>query len=335
MGKKVLCVGALIVDIINDAIDRILSPGEGVSTIIGVHLGGNAYNVAVDLAKLGMPRGQVCCVGAVGDDHFGGLFKRDLERYGIIPQVQTVGGSHTSRNVILQVKGEERRYHFDEGANPHLDFDFVIDVLRSFAPDVLCIGEFGCLGQAGARLEELFAAAKDLGCLVVADAVIASDGYRECLRKAAPLIDVLHCNEHEAKWITGLSEMEATVKGLQELGITLPTVSQGDRDLLVGYDGYRYSVPAFKASCTDPTGAGDAFTAGLVKKLFELAGASVEEKLGRSETNLFEAVLFGAAAGAACVTALGCTPAVDRRSVSELLESQSKDVLSGVAKDKL
>lgn len=59
MTQKVLCVGTLIVDIIDDAIDRMLNPGEGVSTTIGVHLGGNAYNVAVDLAKLGMSSGQV------------------------------------------------------------------------------------------------------------------------------------------------------------------------------------------------------------------------------------------------------------------------------------
>jgi sugar/nucleoside kinase (ribokinase family) len=154
MAKKVLCIGTLIVDIINDAIDRILSPGEGVSTIIGVHLGGNAYNVAVDLAKLGLSERQVSCVGAVGDDHFGELFRRELKRHGVTPQVQTVDESCTSKNIILQVKGEERRYHFDEGANPYLGFGFVLDVLRSFPPDVLYIGEFGCLGKAGTRLEE-------------------------------------------------------------------------------------------------------------------------------------------------------------------------------------
>jgi fructokinase len=185
------------------------------------------------------------------------------------------------------------------------------------------------------QLEELFAAAKDLGCLVVADAVIAPDGYREHLREAAPLIDVLHCNDHEAQWITGLTETEAAVEGLLDAGVTLPIVSQGARDLLVGYNGYRYSVPAFKVVCTDPTGAGDALTAGLVKKLLELEGASVEEKLGGSETNLFEAVLFGEAAGAVCVTALGCTPAVDPGNVFELLEGQSKDVLSGIVRSKL
>ena len=120
----------------------------------------------------------------------------------------------------------------------------MLDALRSFAPDVLCIGEVGCLGEAGARLKELFKAAKDLGCLVVADAVIASEEYRECLRE------------------------------------------------------------------------------------------SVEEKLG-SEAGLFEAVLLGEAAGASCVTALGCTPAVDRGNVSELLEDQSKGVLSGIVKSEV
>jgi fructokinase len=184
-------------------------------------------------------------------------------------------------------------------------------------------------------LKELFQVATDLGCLVVADAVIASDGYGESLREAASLIDVLHCNEHEAKWITRLPETMAAVGGLLGLGTMLPIVSQGDQDLLLGYNGCRYSVPAFKATCVDPTGAGDAFTAGFVKKLLELEGADVEEKLGESETNLFEAVLFGEAAGASCVTALGCTQAVNQGNVSDLLKSQSKDVLSGMVKSEL
>jgi sugar/nucleoside kinase (ribokinase family) len=104
MMEKVLCIGTLIIDIINDAIDRPFNPGEGVSTTIGVHLGGNAYNVAVDLAKLGLSKGQVSCVGAVGDDHFGELFQRELPQYGVVPRVQIVGGSQTSKNVILQIK---------------------------------------------------------------------------------------------------------------------------------------------------------------------------------------------------------------------------------------
>ena len=329
MTHKVLCLGTLIVDIINEAIDRMLSPGEGVDTTIGVHLGGNAYNVAIDLAKLGLAQDQVSCVGALGDDHFGELFKGDLEGYGVIPQVQTVSGSHTSKNIILQIKGEERRYHFDAGANPLLDYDFVIDALRTFAPKVLCIGETGCLGETGNRLEALFSVAKSLGCLVVADAVIASDEDRLHLREAAHLIDVLHCNDYEAKWITGLSDTAATVGGLLDLGITLPIVSQGGEGLLFGYGTTCYSVPAFRVNSVDQTGAGDAFTAGLVKKLLELEGAGLEDKLG-TDADLFDAVIFGAAAGAACVTALGCTPAVDQRNVSELLKSQSKDVLAGI-----
>jgi fructokinase len=169
----------------------------------------------------------------------------------------------------------------------------------------------------------------------VADAVITSDEDREHLREAAGLIDVLHCNDHEAKWITGLPEVAAAVGGLLDLGITLPIVSQGGEGLLLGYKGHCYSVSAFRVVSVDQTGAGDAFTAGVVKKLLALQGMSLAGKLGETDDDLFDAVLLGAAAGAVCVTALGCTPAVDRASVSDLLESQSKDVLSGVIKSEL
>jgi sugar/nucleoside kinase (ribokinase family) len=46
MTQKVLCIGTLVVDIINEAIDRMLHAGEAVNATVEVQLGGNAYNVA-------------------------------------------------------------------------------------------------------------------------------------------------------------------------------------------------------------------------------------------------------------------------------------------------
>lgn len=58
--------------------------------------------------------------------------------------------------------------------------------------------------------------------------------------------------------------------------------------------------------------------------MLEFEGATFQEKLGGTGGKLLEAVQYGMAAGAACVTALGCTQAVCEAKVLELLESQSK-----------
>lgn len=149
------------------------------------------------------------------------------------------------------------------------------------------------------------------------------------------MIDVLHCNDYEARSITGKTDLRWVIEELLGLGVALPIVSRGDQGLLCAYEGCYHSVPAFRVTAVDPTGAGDAFTAGFIKRLVELEGSTIEDKLGGASSNLFEALLFGAAAGASCATALGCTPAVNEKDVSELFESQSRDVLSAISSETL
>ncbi|MGC1375848.1 MAG: carbohydrate kinase family protein [Anaerolineales bacterium] len=331
--QRILCVGTLIVDIINDAIDRVLNPGEGVSTGIDAQPGGNAYNVAVDLMKLGLREKQAGCVGALGNDFFGELFERELQCYGVIPLTRRIAGKRTSKNVILQVKGEERRYHYDEGANVDLCSDFVMEQVRAFQPDVFYIGEIASLGETNQNLKQILETAKGMGCLTVVDVVPSSGGW-EYFREAAHWIDVLHCNDYEAKSLTDTGDAQAALAALVKLGIALPIVSQGDQALLCAYQGRAWSIPAFRVESVDATGAGDAFTAGLIKKLVESDGKWLEEKLG-IETKLLDAIVFGEAAGASCVTALGCTPAVSEENVMRLLDGQSRELFSRITSYKL
>jgi len=329
--EKVLCVGSLIIDIINDAIDRPLDAGEGVETAIGVHLGGNAFNVAVDLRNLGL-EGEVGCVGAVGDDFLGSQFYHDLERRDVIPRLRTMPGVGTSKNIILQIMGDERRYHLDPGPNASLGTDYVLEQLAAFEPTILYIGEVGFLGEINQHLAKILRAAKDQGCLTVVDTVITPGEDWEQLHDAAEMIDVFHCNDHEARSITGEVEADRAVVKLLEMGIALPVVSQGEHELLLGYQEMLFTVPAFSVDSVDPTGAGDAFTAGVIHRLTGFAGSTLAEKLGTDDDKLLEAVLYGEAAGAACVTALGCTPAVNAERVTQLMKARSANLRARIAK---
>ena len=65
---KVLCVGTLLLDVITEPLAKMPSPERGIQTAIDIHPGGNAFNVAADLVKLGVPSQDVYCLGALGDD---------------------------------------------------------------------------------------------------------------------------------------------------------------------------------------------------------------------------------------------------------------------------
>lgn len=330
MALKVMCVGTLIIDIINAALERLLQPNEGVCTTIELELGGNAFNVAVDVVKLGVPPESVMCVGTVGDDYLGTWFLTELERYGVVPKTPRIQGKRTAKNLILQVKGEERRYHYDEGAAGCLEAEYVIDLLNTSPPEIFYIGEPGSLGSLYAQLPRILSTAKRRKCVTVVDMVIPPHENWKPVYEAAPFIDVFHCNNYEARSFTGCAAVPDMLKKLVEFGITLPVVSQGAGKLMCHYSGTSYGIPSFAVEHVDSTGAGDVFTAGLIEKLLELEGGELHAKLGTTDTDLIEALLFGAAAGAVCVTALGCTPAISQNAVEHLLVAQSEAIVSRI-----
>lgn len=313
MTNKLLCVGTLIIDVINDAIERLLAPGEAVDTRIAVEPGGNAFNVAINTRQSGADEAQIACLGAVGVDDF--LFEREMQRHDIIPVL--FRHDRTATNIILQIKNETRRYHFDAGANPFLDVDFVTDTMQSFQPDIFYIGETAVLGAVQESLSDILAKAKAAGCITILDLVWASDWSP--IRRALPFVDILHGNDEEVAALTGDTKPGDMITTLQAMGVVLPIVSQGSDDLVCKYGDAVYSVSPFSVELVDATGAGDAFVAGFIKKLLDYDGLTLAEKLASTPQALHESLRFASAAGACCVTELGCTGGVSEARILSFL----------------
>lgn len=54
---------------------------------------------------------------------------------------------------------------------------------------------------------------------------------------------------------------------LHDLGVQLPIVTDGEAGVIALHMGKYVQQPGFKVDVIDPTGAGDAFCAGLLKNL--------------------------------------------------------------------
>ncbi|MBN1799633.1 MAG: carbohydrate kinase family protein [Spirochaetales bacterium] len=330
MKQHILCTGTLIVDIINDPVEKALGPNEGVSTSIGVYAGGNAFNVSADLVKLGIPADSVTCLGACGNDFFGDMFGDELEKLGIQAEIYRVSEAATAKIFILKVKGEEPRYYLDEGANALLDADHICRSIEKLCPAVFYSGESGTMALVLKDFKKVVRTAKQAGCLTVVDTVVPPREDWEFLFKAAPFIDIIKCNQYEAQSITGKTDMQAALSGLQELGIPLTVISLAQNGLLLSYNGVRYRVPAFNIQLVDATGAGDAFNAGLIKKLVQWQGSDLAERLNNSGERLLEAVIFAQACGARAVTVRGCLAGVKKSAVLKLLREQEKTIMAGI-----
>ncbi len=328
----VTCAGILVSDIIASGLPKVSDPGEVVFTDrpIELHIGGHAANVSVDLLKLGLERGTVSAIGAIGNDIFGIYIKEILEQYGVICHLQMIEDSGTSKDMILVVKGEDRRYHVDIGANWYLDQDHVQRFLSKEKPKIFYLGGAGLLGSLDEKLSEVLKFAKDLGCLTFLDPVAPYRHGWEIFIPALKWADIFHCNNVEAEKITGKSNPVEAAKCLLKWGTKLVIISLGDKGLIASLKGRTIKMPAFKVSVIDPTGAGDAlcsgFIYGLIKKVMIKKGLISLEDI--DDESLLDIMLEGEAAGAACVTMVGTTTGVSREKVDKILTEQRANIIN-------
>ena len=252
MPVSVTCVGIMVVDFIAADLQRVSAPGEVTFTPVGMHIGGHAANVSIDLVKLGLKRGEVSSIGSVGEDLLGTFVEQNLNSFGVVTHLIRTRKADTSKDIILVVRGEDRRFHFDVGANLYLDPEFVKGVLKSEKPLILYVGAVGLLGEFDEKLLEVLKMAKELGCLTFLDPIRPYSKGWDFLVSATPLIDIFHCNNLEAAEITGKEQLRDAVKELANLGVKMAVVSIGDKGLVAAYEGEIYSMPCLLYTSPSP-----------------------------------------------------------------------------------
>ncbi len=325
----VTCAGILVADMFAVDLPKVSAPGEltFVPRGIEMYVGGHSANVSINLRKIGLREGEVSCVGPVGQDLFGEFIENVLRSNGVIPHLQRVPDVGTSKDLILVVKGEDRRYHVDIGANLYLAPDHVRSVLAVEKPQILYIGATGMLGTFDENLAEILQSARSHGCLTFVDPVVPFTGKWDSLCRASKWVDVFHCNNVEARSMTGQEDPMKAAEVLVKEGIGLVIITIGEHGLLARSAKVRLEMPALKVSIVDPSGAGDAFCAGMIYGLVKKTGCEPEGAAKLPPEILRDILLEGVAAGAACVTGVGATTAVTRENMDRLITEQASQTL--------
>jgi sugar/nucleoside kinase (ribokinase family) len=127
--------------------------------------------------------------------------------------------------------------------------------------------------------------------------------------------------------MTGQEDPMKAAEALLNEGVGLVIITMGERGLLAQGAKVRSEMPALKVSVMDPSGAGDAFCAGMIFGLVKRTDCTTEGTASMSPEVLCDILLEGAAAGAACVTGVGATTAVTRENIDRLLREQASQTL--------
>ena len=295
----VACVGILVADVFASPIPRLPSEGELTTTSGFVtSVGGCAANVAVALRILGS---TVTIAGKVGTDMFGDFVISDLQRHAIgVEHIRRTSNRSTSGTVIFTVQGEDRRYLHSIGANA----DFTLeDIDYSLLDDVRVLYVGGYLAMpsfAPEQLARLFEEAKRRGLTTVLDVVMPagmSFGMQH-IALALPYTDYFLPNQDEAARLTGLADAGAQAEYLSALNPDCAVVITRGRHGSFAKRGDRIiETRPYQVETVDESGAGDAFTAGLIVGLLQ-------------QWELEHTLSFAAAVGASCTRSLGCSAGV-------------------------
>lgn len=306
---SVLCLGVVVADIFVPPLERLPAAGELVATgEFLVQPGGCAANVALGLAALGVP---ASVSGRVGQDTFGELLVGDLSKRGVdTSSLVRAVGAHTSTTVILPVTGEDRRYIHTFGANAAFTIDDVPQDVLS-AAKVIYVGGYLMLpalkqGPLVAVLNE----ARARGATVVLDVAVpaGTESPLASLESLLPLADYFVPNVDEARAITGEREPRKQADRLMASGAQRVLIKLGERGTYVRSGGHEFEMPAPAVNAVEPSGAGDAFAAGLMVGIQE--GWDIERM-----------VRFANVTGASACTALGSWNGVfSRAQAQEFLE---------------
>ncbi len=301
----VTCFGILVADVFLPPLAHFPRPGElMVTEDFLFQPGGCAANTALDLARLGVSAGVR---GTVGADVFGDLVKSQLGDRGIdvagVARTDLVG---TSKTVILDVPGDDRRYIHTIGANAAVRAADLDGVAFS-SGDVLYVGGYLVLpGLDPEELGERLAAARRSGARTVLDVCVPADGEVrfEDVAPLLPHVDLFVPNEDEARVLSGAEEPSLQAEIFLSGGAGAVVVTRGPAGALMAAGDVRAELRAPGVEVVDGSGAGDAFAAGFICGFVE--GWSLERSFA-----------FATAVGASACTALGCTAGVFSRQQAE------------------
>lgn len=254
--------------------------------------GGSAGNVAAALASLGVASGVV---GSVGDDEYGMLARRELEREGVdCAGLREVDGDTSTKYLLVD----------DDGEVAVLGNDGVNEAVAPEAVDpdrVEAANHLHLTSQRPETAARLASVADEAGLTISVD-----PGRRLPERDFSSAIDradVIFLNDREAE-----AALEAEYPA-SDFADRVVVIKHGGEGAEVHTPEATYSHPGFDVPVTDTTGAGDAFAAGFVAVLRE--GGDYERALE-----------FANACGALAARTEGAKTSPSRNEVERFLAGQ-------------
>jgi fructokinase len=266
--------------------------------------GGSPMNVAITLARLGVP---TAFATALGNDERGDRIREHLAASGVAEIRASRPVPRTSSAVATLRDDGSASYCFDITWDP--------DLTGLPAADVVHAGSIGLLLEPGASAvgDALVKAATS--SLVSLDPNIrpalfgSQASVRARIEGLAEHADVVKLSDEDAAWLYPHRDPAETVSHVLSLGASLAVVTLGAAGSLLASATARVHVPAPETRVADTIGAGDSYMGALLHQLLEHGGAARLRTGPPLDGPALEAIgSFAAAVAAVTVSRQGANP---------------------------
>jgi len=280
--KKIICYGEMLADLFGSIQEGFIPK-----------FGGAPVNTAVGLAKLGLS--NVYFLGMIGQDFFGDFLKEKMISYGVNPDylLQTTQKNTTLAFVSLASDGQ-RSFSFSRGAHEIISQKD----LESFDFSNVALLHFGSLTQTNDicfnATKYLIAQAKQNKTILSYDPNVRlalwenKEKLKNIILETAKQVDILKISNDELEFLTGEKELEAGSKKIWSDNLKLLFITLGKDGAFWKSQTSSGIVATKQYNVVDTTGAGDAFNAGIIYQLTQLA----DNDLNISDENVVKAVEF-------------------------------------------
>lgn len=303
----VICLGEMLIDELANQLGERLEQVESWTA----YPGGAPANVACALVKLGTP---AAFVGCFGQDHQGDRLVQLLREVGVDDHGVQRSSTPTRRVYVLRSQMGDRSFagfsHPDPAAfaDTQLSAEQIPTTLFAHA-QFLVLGTLGLAYPETRRsIEQAIALAKQNGMKIFVDINWRSmfwtdpDAALPLVREMISQADFVKLTDVEAEWLFGKADPRTIAASLGAVQGVL--VTAGDQGCAYWFKGNSGTMAAFSVPVQDTTGAGDAFTAGVLHKLVQQGLDSLDEpELAR------EVIRFASAVGALVVMQRGAIAA--------------------------
>ena len=288
MTAQITCAGSAVFDILSKSSGELPIGVLGLVDSFSTAEGGPALRTGRVLAGMGV---ETRLIIPVGPDIFGRSLRETVPAPHL--DVQFVDSELPTSTSMVFVDGSgERTMAHNLGADGSITAEAI--EARMEGP-ILHVGGALVLPSLddpdGAPLAGLFERAKARGIFTSVDVVHDSTGQWQRVVPALRFADLFIPSLVEVQAITGVQDPADGAAAIRELGVRFAIVTDGPRGAWVNHDDFVGHLAACEVDTIDTTGAGDAFTGGVLTGIINGLGPE-------------EAARLGAATGALATTTL-------------------------------